>query len=90
METVLFKIVDICQSNRVERTFIQELHHNGLIQIIVEKEQEYIHEEQIPQLERFISLHYDLDVNIQGIEVVHNLLQRIEQLQQQVELLKKM
>lgn len=89
MERVLYKIVDICQSNRVERTFIQELHQSGLIEIIIESEIEYIEEEQIAQLEKLTTLHYELEVNIQGLEVIQNLLQKIGDLQDEVYHLKR-
>ncbi len=88
MERTLFKIIDICQAHRLEITFIHELHQNGLIKIIVQEEQDYIDEEQLPLIEKFSNWHYDLELNVQGIEVVTRLLDRIEQLQQEIRLLK--
>ncbi len=88
MEKTLFKVVDICQSNKIERKFIQELHQNGLIEIIVEQETEFIEEEQISQIERFSTWHYELEINVHGIEVVQQLIDRIEKLQQEVRILK--
>ena len=88
MEKTLFKVVDICQSNKIERKFIQELHQNGLIEIIVEQETEFIEEEHISQIERFSTWHYELEINVHGIEVVQQLIDRIEKLQQEVRILK--
>jgi len=88
MEKTLFKVIDICRSNKIERTFIQELHQNGLIEIIIEEETEFIEEEQIPKIERFSNWHYELELNVQGIEVVQNLIDRIEKLQREVRFLK--
>lgn len=84
MEKTLFKVIDICRSNNIEQDFIQELHSNGLIEIIYQEEQEYIEEEQIIVLERFSTWHYELEINVQGIEVVQNLIDRIESLQQEI------
>ncbi|MEI5984552.1 MULTISPECIES: chaperone modulator CbpM [Sphingobacterium] len=84
MEKTLFKVIDICRSNNIEQDFIQELHNNGLIEIIYQEEQEYIEEEQIIVLERFSTWHYELEINVQGIEVVQNLIDRIESLQQEI------
>lgn len=89
MERTLFKIVDICRVHRLEETFIYELYHNGLIEIIPENEQDYIDEEQLPLIEKFSDWHYELELNMQGIEVVSRLLTRIEQLQQEVRALKR-
>jgi len=44
--------------------------------------------EQLPQLENFTRWHHELGINIEGIDVIHELLQRIEALQQQVHRLK--
>ncbi|QBR12307.1 chaperone modulator CbpM [Sphingobacterium sp. CZ-2] len=84
MEKTLFRVIDICRSNNIEQDFIQELHNNGLIEIIYQEEQEYIEEEQIIVLERFSTWHYELEINVQGIEVVQNLIDRIESLQQEI------
>ena len=88
MERTLFKIVDICRVHRLEETFIYELYHNDLIEIIPQDEQDCIDEEQLPLIEKFSNWHYDLELNMQGIEVVSRLLERIEQLQQEVRALK--
>ncbi|NGF58211.1 hypothetical protein G5B00_17010 [Parapedobacter sp. SGR-10] len=88
MEHTLFKIIDICQAHKLEMTFIHELHQSGLIEIIVQEEQDYVDEEHLPLIEKFSNWHNDLELNIQGIEVVSRLLERIEQLQQEIRLLK--
>ena len=89
MEKTLFKVTDICRSGRIEHTFIQELHQNGLIEIIIQEEQEFIEEEQIPQIERFSNWHYELELNVQGIEVVQHLIDRIEKLQEEIKVLNR-
>ncbi|MVZ63343.1 chaperone modulator CbpM [Sphingobacterium humi] len=89
MEKTLFKVIDICRSGRIEHTFIQELHQNGLIEIIIQEEQEFIEEEQIPQIERFSNWHYELELNVQGIEVVQHLIDRIEKLQEEIKVLNR-
>ena len=88
MERTLFKLIDICESNQIEQTFIQELHRNGLIEIIILEDQEYLEEEQILIVEKFSTWHYELELNVQGIEVVQQLLEKIEDLQQEIRFLK--
>lgn len=88
METTLFKIVDICKSNNIEITFIKELQQNGLIEITVIESQEFVHEDQIAQIQRYQNWYYDLELNIQGIEIVQHLLHKIESLKQQIQTLK--
>ena len=88
MEKTLFRVIDICKTNNIEYTFVHELHSNGLIQIIVKEEQEYLEEEQVYHVERFSTWHYELDLNVQGIEVVSNLIDKIEELQRELKALK--
>lgn len=88
MEKTLFRVIDICKTNNIERTFIQELHNNGLIEIIIQEEQEFLEEEQVLHVERFSTWHYELELNVQGIEVVNNLIYKIEELQRELRLLK--
>lgn len=89
MERTLFKVVDICQAHKFEETFIYELYQNGLIEIVAQDEQDCIDEEQLPLIEKFSNWHYDLEINMQGIEVVLRLLDHIERLQNEIRTLKR-
>ncbi|WP_140937509.1 chaperone modulator CbpM [Sphingobacterium lumbrici] len=81
MERTLVKIIDVCRSCRIESTFVRDLHENGLIELVSVEEEEFIYEEQLTQLEQYSTWHYDLELNLQGIDVVQHLLNRIAQLQ---------
>ncbi|SUJ17599.1 chaperone-modulator protein CbpM [Sphingobacterium spiritivorum] len=87
METTKIKIIDFCHSRKVEASFIQILQESELIHITVEQNVEYVDEDELRNLERFAALYYDLDVNLQGIEVAHHLLQKVEHLQEELRLL---
>ncbi|WP_270088276.1 chaperone modulator CbpM [Sphingobacterium sp. SYP-B4668] len=88
MENTKIKIADFCQSRKIETSFIQVLEDSDLIQITIEHNEQYVDESQLRNLERFAALYFDLDVNPQGIEVAHHLLQKIEQLQEELRILK--
>lgn len=66
---------------QLELSFFTHLHDLGLIEIEVMEQSSYIRENQIHNLERMIRMHHDLEVNPEGIDVVFNLLQKIERLQ---------
>ncbi len=66
---------------QVELSFFTNLGDLGLIEIEILEQSSYIHENQIHNLERMIRLHHELEVNPEGIDVVFNLLQKIEHLQ---------
>lgn len=88
MERTWIKIYDICTSHQIEIQFIRDLSYHGLIEIITEEEIEFIDEEQLLLLEQFASWHYELELNMQGIEVARHLLVKIEQLQREIQRLK--
>ena len=78
----LIQIKQFCLYHEIENTFITELHNYGLVKIIVLEEDEYLQPEQLPAVEKMIRLHYDLKINLEGIDVIANLLDKIEELQQ--------
>lgn len=78
----LIQIKQFCIYHEIENTFITELNNYGLIQIIVEENEEYFEPEQLPAIEKMIRMHYDLKINLEGIDAIAHLLNRIETLQQ--------
>lgn len=88
MNRTLIRIVDICRSGNIEITFVRQLYQNGLIEIVVEREEEFIDEEILPQIEQYHTWHYDLDINLAGIEVARHLLAKIEKLKDEIRVLK--
>jgi hypothetical protein len=65
----------------VELSFFNHLQDLGLIEIEIIEQSPYIHSDQMHNLERIIRMHNELDVNFEGIDVILNLLQKIEYLQ---------
>jgi hypothetical protein len=75
---------ELCNHYQVAYSFITELQEHGLIRIETVSETSGIPAGQLSDLERFIRLHYDLDINLEGIEAIHHLLQRIQQMQDEM------
>jgi uncharacterized protein YigE (DUF2233 family) len=73
----LIAIDEFCASHHVEVTFIRSLYHTGLIQINTIEEKGFIDAGQLQQLEKIIRLYYEMDINLEGIEAIHHLLQKI-------------
>src|SRR5687768_7028663 len=80
---------DFCTLYNIEYTFISSLQEAGLIEITVQEEKSFLHEEQLQDIERFMRLHYDLEINLQGLEAISHLLSRVHQLQTENAWLKK-
>ena len=75
---------DFCVYYNVEYTFINSLQEAGLVQITTINQTTYIPETELQKLERMITLHHDLEINIAGIEAITHLLDRVEQMQDDV------
>jgi len=79
----LIAIDEFCPRHDIELSFISLLDQNGLITISTIQETGYIDAEQIRQIEKIIRFYYDLDINLEGIETINHLLQRIAFLQEE-------
>ena len=75
---------EFCASHNIEVAFIRSLQQTGLIEITSVEETIYIHENQLQDLERIIHLHFELDINLEGIETINHLLQRINYMQDEI------
>lgn len=66
----------------IEITFFDELVDSGLLNIETENEIRYLMYEDLPSFERFTNWHYDLEINLPGLEVIHDMLRKMEDLKQ--------
>lgn len=64
----------------IEITFFDELVDSGLLTIQTENEIRYLRYEDLPSFERFANWHYDLEINLPGLEVIHDMLKKMEDL----------
>jgi chaperone modulatory protein CbpM len=75
---------EFCANHHIEISFITLLNDNGLIEITTIEETVYIRESQLKELEKLVRLYYELDINIEGIETVTYLLQRVINMQNEI------
>ena len=73
----LVDVNEFCASHNIEISFISSLQQNGLIEIQTIDKNGFIVVDQLPQVEKFIRFYYELDINIEGIEAISHLLDRI-------------
>lgn len=69
---------------KVEIAFFNNLSEMGLLEIKTIEETQYVDPKSIFEIEKIIRMHQELEVNIEGIDVVFNLLQKIEDLQNEL------
>ncbi len=89
METEnLIAVNDFCISHNVELSFINTLQEKGLIEIITVNEVMFINPVYLQDLERMVRFYYDLEINLEGIETINHLLQRINSMQDEIVILR--
>ena len=77
-----------CTYYRVEKSFIETLESYGLVSINSREEQRFILMEEVVELEKFSRLYYDLNINVPGIDALKHLLEKLKELQQEMDNLK--
>jgi len=80
----LVAVDDFCANHNIEVSFISSLQQSGLIEITTKKEKIYLEATQLQQVEKFIRFYYEFDINLEGIETITHLLQRLNSLQEEI------
>ncbi len=80
----LIALDEFCTSHNIEFSFISSLQQTGLIEISTVEETGFIAESQLQKLEKFLRLYYELDINLEGIETITHMLQRITAMQDEI------
>lgn len=80
----LIPVNEFCYNHNIEISFISSLQQTGLIEITKVEETGFLDTGQLRQLEKYIRLYYEMDINLEGIETITHLLQRIESMQDEI------
>ena len=80
----LIPVNDFCINHQIDTSFIDSLRDTGLIEIKTLKKNLFLDAEQLQQLEKIICFHDELNINLEGIESISHLLQKIEFLQDEI------
>ena len=77
----LIPVYHFCVSHKIELSFIDNLQQYGLVEITTVEDQNYIKESELTEVEKMMRLHYDLDINFEGLNAVAHLLQQLKDMQ---------
>jgi len=73
-----------CTHHRIEISFLHSLNDYGLIDIQTANEDIFLPQEQLENLEKMVRLHFDLHINLEGLDAIYHLLQRVEDMQREM------
>jgi chaperone modulatory protein CbpM len=81
-------IAQIIEYYPIEINSLYRLNESGIIKILTIEEIEYIHHEELPELERIIRIQQELNINFEAMDIVLNLIEKIKELQLENNILK--
>jgi hypothetical protein len=81
----LIIIEEYIRHSHIEPQFIALLEENDLIHTQEIEHKHYLHPDELSNLESYARMHYDLSINIEGIDAIHHLLERIQFLQAEMQ-----
>ena len=84
----LIAAAEFCTWHQVDYTFISSLHDAGLITIEIVDKKPYVQEVELNKLEKMTRLYNDLEINLAGIEAITHLLERVENMQEELRILR--
>jgi len=87
-EEHLIPAKEFCSSHNLEVSFIFTLQQYGLVEITTIEETTYLPVSQLPHAERMARLHNELGINMEGIDAIKHLLQRVEDMQDEIAMLR--
>ena len=82
------RITELCSYYSIDDSFVHSLRDYGLMEIVVMEDQEVIPEDQVKDFEKMLRLHYELEINLEGIDAINHLLHQIRDLQEEVKSLR--
>ena len=88
MQTELIIVSEYCHKCHIDSSFIDLLEEIGLIEIQVEGGEHYLHLSQLSEVERYSRMYYDLSINMEGIDAIHHLLERMELMRREMNMLR--
>ncbi len=80
----LIPVQEFCMHHNIEVSFIHSLEEYGLVETTLVENDIFVNGFQLQSLEKIFRLHYDLDINLEGIDVIKNLLEQVENMQQEI------
>jgi hypothetical protein len=63
---------------------MKALHEFELIELIAIQNKFYVRTTQIRDIEKIIRLHFELDINLEGIDAIYHLLKQVDSLQNDI------
>ncbi len=75
---------EFCTYHNIELSFIYSLQDFGLITTVNINQKIFVPLDELKKLEKMVRLHYEMDINLEGIQTITYLLEKLNLMQQQI------
>jgi len=82
--TNYISIQQFCSNYDVPMSFINALQEYDLVEITITDNEHYLKTNQLNDVEKMMRLHYELEINLEGIDAIYHLLKQVENLQDEL------
>lgn len=90
MKEEAIKLELFCEFHNIDNELIYSLIEYGFFEVIKENEAVFIPSSKVEEVERFVRLSTELGVNLEGLEVIHHMRQKMLLLRRELSNLKKL
>lgn len=80
----LIPATEFCAGHQIGLSFIKTLHESGLIEMTILEGTIFLPSAELQQLEKIVRLHYEMDINLEGVEAISHLLQKLGSMQEEI------
>lgn len=80
----MITVDEFCIHHNVELSFIYSLQESGLIEVEHVEDKTVVPVSQLSHLEKLVRLYYEMDINLEGIETISYLLNRMNEMQHEI------
>jgi len=88
MQNEFIIIKEYCRKSQLDPSFLLSLEEVGLLDVHMIDGEKYMYVSQLPKLEQYSRMFYDLSINTEGIDAIEHLLMRITTMQQELSTLR--
>lgn len=88
-KTNYIQVTQFCHKTQMEYAFLEALITRELITFETEANEYFILVDEVGEIERLYRLHHDLGVNVDGLEVVNEMLLKIKTMEEEIRYLRQ-
>lgn len=83
-KTAYIHLEEFCVHYNIEMAFVLQLQEYEIVRIETTNDQMMIPDYELSKLEKMVRLHHDLAINPEGLHAIFHLLQKVDQLQNEL------